>query len=116
MRLQRLGRIEPLSGPDRPWRSGLRTRSFDPSALGARFCPLAGARGPAVEALAAQLASVRGEAAPTVPLIYDNNMAARVAAFQTTQGLLADGRAASTTFMQLARATGSAQREPRVLR
>ncbi len=77
---------------------------------------LPGARGPAVEALAAQLASVRGEAAPTVPVLYDNNTAARVAAFQTTQGLLADGRAGPTTFMQLARAIGSAQREPRLLR
>ena len=77
---------------------------------------LPGARGPAVEALAAQLASVRGEAAPTVPVLYDNNTAARVAAFQTTQGLLADGRAGPTTFMQLARAIGSAQHEPRLLR
>jgi general secretion pathway protein A len=77
---------------------------------------LPGARGPVVDALAAQLASLRGEAAPTVPVLYDNAMAARVTAFQTTQGLLADGRAGPTTFMQLARATGSAQREPRVLR
>ena len=73
-----------------------------------------GARGPAVDALAAQMASVRGEAAPTVPVLYDNAMATRVAAFQTTQGLLADGRAGPTTLMQLARATGSAQREPRL--
>jgi general secretion pathway protein A len=77
---------------------------------------LPGARGPVVDALAAQLASVRGEAAPTVPVLYDNAMAARVTGFQTTQGLLADGRAGPTTLMQLARATGSTQREPRVLR
>ena len=75
-----------------------------------------GARGPAVDALAAQLAAVRGEPAPTVPVLYDNAMTARVVAFQTTQGLAADGRAGPTTFMQLARATGSAQREPRLLR
>ncbi len=75
-----------------------------------------GARGPAVDGLAAQLASVRGDAAPTVPVLYDNLMAVRVAAFQTAQGLAADGRAGPTTFMQLARATGSAQREPRLLR
>jgi general secretion pathway protein A len=75
-----------------------------------------GARGPAVDGLAAQLASVRGEAAPTVPVLYDNIMAVRVAAFQSAQGLAADGRAGPTTFMQLARATGSAQREPRLLR
>ncbi len=77
---------------------------------------LPGASGRAVNALAAQLASVRGEPAPTVPVLYDNNLAARVKAFQVSQGLLADGRAGPTTFMQLARATGSAQREPRVLR
>jgi general secretion pathway protein A len=77
---------------------------------------LPGARGPVVDALAAQLASVRGEPAPTVPVLYDNNMAARVTAFQAAQGLSADGRAGPTTFMQLARATGSAQREPRILR
>jgi general secretion pathway protein A len=75
-----------------------------------------GARGPAVDGLAAQLASVRGDAAPTVPVLYDNLMAARVAAFQSAQGLAADGRAGPTTLMQLARATGSAQREPRLLR
>jgi general secretion pathway protein A len=77
---------------------------------------LAGARGPAVDALAAQLAAARGEPAPTVPVLYDNTMAARVTAFQITQGLQADGRAGPTTFMQLARANGSAQREPRLLR
>ncbi len=75
-----------------------------------------GARGPAVDGLAAQLASVRGDAAPTAPVLYDNVMAVRVAAFQTTQGLAADGRAGPTTFMQLARATGSARLEPRLLR
>ena len=75
-----------------------------------------GARGSAVDGLAAQLASVRGDAAPTVPVLYDNVMAVRVAAFQSTQGLAADGRAGPTTFMQLARVTGSAQREPRLLR
>jgi general secretion pathway protein A len=75
-----------------------------------------GARGPAVDVLAAQLAAVRGEPAPTVPVLYDNAMAARVIAFQTTQGLAADGRAGPTTFMQLARATGSGRLEPRLLR
>jgi general secretion pathway protein A len=75
-----------------------------------------GARGPAVDGLAAQLASVRGDAAPSAPVLYDNVMAVRVAAFQTTQGLAADGRAGPTTFMQLARATGSARLEPRLLR
>jgi general secretion pathway protein A len=77
---------------------------------------LGGARGPAVDALAAQLATLRGEPAPTPPVLYDNALTAHVIAFQTTQGLQPDGRAGPTTFMQLARATGSAQREPRLLR
>ena len=83
---------------------------------GYRGVLVGGAVGPAVDALAAQLAAVRGEPAPTVPVIYDNNMTERVVAFQTSQGLAADGRAGPTTFMQLARATGSGQREPRLLK
>ena len=61
-------------------------------------------------------ATVGGEPAPTVPVLYDSALAARVIAFQTTQGLAADGRAGPTTFMQLARATGSGRLEPRLLR
>jgi len=75
-----------------------------------------GMHGPAVDTLAAQLASVRGEPAPTVPVLYDNTLKARVIAFQTSQGLAADGRAGPTTFMQLARATGSGLHEPRLLK
>ena len=77
---------------------------------------VSGARGPAVDALAAQLAALRGEPAPTVPVLYDSAVAARVIAFQATQGLAADGRAGPTTFMQLARATGSGRHEPRLLK
>jgi general secretion pathway protein A len=77
---------------------------------------LGGARGPAVDALAAQLASVRGEPAPSAPAVYDSALTAQVVAFQATQGLLTDGRAGPTTLMQLARITGSARGEPRLLR
>ncbi len=83
---------------------------------GYRGILVGGAVGPAVDALAAQLAAVRGEPGPTVPVLYDNAMAARVSAFQKSQGLQADGRAGPTTFMQLARATGGGHREPRLLR
>jgi general secretion pathway protein A len=72
-----------------------------------------GARGPAVDLLAAQLAALRGEAAPVASRPYDAALRARVQAFQLSQGIQPDGRAGPTTFMQLARASGSS-REPRL--
>jgi general secretion pathway protein A len=77
---------------------------------------LPGMRGPAVDALATQLASARGAPPPKTPAVFDSALRAHVVAFQTAQGLPADGRAGPTTFMQLARATGSAQREPNLSR
>jgi general secretion pathway protein A len=73
---------------------------------------LQGMRGPAVDALAAQLAVARGAPPPKAPAVFDAALKAHLVAFQAAQGLPADGRAGPTTFMQLARATGSAQREP----
>jgi general secretion pathway protein A len=72
-----------------------------------------GARGPAVELLAAQLAALRGEPAPDAAQRYDTALRARVQAFQLSQGIQPDGRAGPTTFMQLARAGGNT-REPRL--
>jgi general secretion pathway protein A len=72
-----------------------------------------GARGPAVDLLATQLAALRGEAAPAAGQTYSAALRARVQAFQLSQGIQADGRAGPTTFMQLARATGTS-REPRL--
>lgn len=72
-----------------------------------------GARGPAVDLLATQLAALRGEPAPTAPQVYNAALRARVQAFQLSQGIQPDGRAGPTTFMQLARAAG-ATREPRL--
>lgn len=72
-----------------------------------------GARGAAVDQLAAQLAQLHGEAPPAPPLAYDAALRARVQAFQLSQGIVPDGRAGPTTFMQLARASG-ATREPRL--
>ncbi len=72
-----------------------------------------GARGPAVDWLATQLAQWRGENPPVAPQRFDAAMRARVQAFQLAQGIKADGRAGPTTFMQLARAAGST-REPRL--
>ena len=72
-----------------------------------------GARGSAVDLLATQLAQWRGESAPVGAQHFDAALRARVQAFQLAQGLRADGRAGPTTFMQLARASGST-REPRL--
>jgi general secretion pathway protein A len=72
-----------------------------------------GARGPAVDLLATQLAALRGEPAPASPQAYGAALRARVQAFQLSQGIQPDGRAGPTTFMQLARASG-ASREPRL--
>jgi general secretion pathway protein A len=72
-----------------------------------------GARGPAVDLLAMQLASLHGEAAPPKAQVYNAALRARVQAFQLAQGIQPDGRAGPTTFMQLARAAGST-REPRL--
>jgi general secretion pathway protein A len=72
-----------------------------------------GARGPAVELLAVQLATLRGEAVPASSAVYDAALRARVQAFQLSQGIQPDGRAGPTTFMQLARAAGGS-REPRL--
>jgi general secretion pathway protein A len=71
------------------------------------------ARGPAVDLLATQLAALHGEPAPSGAQTYDATLRARVQAFQLSQGVQADGRAGPTTFMQLARASGSSL-EPRL--
>jgi general secretion pathway protein A len=65
-----------------------------------------GQTGPAVDRLAAQLASWRGEPSPRPPVKVDDRLAARVSAFQVAQGLKPDGVAGAVTFMQLNRATG----------
>jgi general secretion pathway protein A len=64
----------------------------------------AGASGPPVDALAAQL----GEGAPPDHR-FDAALKARVAWFQMTQGLAADGVAGPTTLMQVNRISGVAE-------
>ena len=75
-----------------------------------------GDSGALVDQLATQLATLRGEAAPTTAQRYDAAMKARVQAFQIAHGLRADGLAGPTTYMQLARANASpgARNEPRL--
>ena len=73
-----------------------------------------GDTGTLVDHLAAQLASVRGEAPPAARQRYDAALKSRVQAFQLANGLKADGLAGPTTFMQLARAAGD-RSEPRLI-
>ena len=75
-----------------------------------------GDSGALVDQLATQLATLRGEAAPSTAQRYDAAMKARVQAFQIAHGLRADGLAGPTTYMQLARANASpgARNEPRL--
>jgi general secretion pathway protein A len=72
-----------------------------------------GSTGPVVDRLAADLARLRGEAAPSSAQRFDAALRGKVFAFQLAQGLRPDGVAGPTTFMQLNRATGVD--EPRLL-
>jgi len=65
-----------------------------------------GEASPVVDALATQLATARGEAAPASRQSFDATLKAKVTAFQLAQGLKADGVPGPTTFMQLNRASG----------
>ena len=69
--------------------------------------------GALVDKLAVQLAALRGEAPSAGAQRFDAALRSRVAAFQVTQGLRPDGLAGPTTYMQLARASGS-NNEPRL--
>ena len=65
-----------------------------------------GHSGPAVDALAAQLAAWFGEPVAEAGRVFDTALKARVSAFQRAQGLKPDGIAGPTTFMQLNRVSG----------
>lgn len=68
--------------------------------------------GPVVDGLARQLAAWADAPAPTAGRAYDAALKTRVSAFQRAQGLMPDGIAGPTTFMQLNRVSGV--EEPRL--
>jgi general secretion pathway protein A len=65
-----------------------------------------GQGGPAIEWVAAQLASARGGPAPAGAARLDTRLRGEVRAFQVAQGLPADGRPGPLTYMQLNRVSG----------
>lgn len=72
-----------------------------------------GSTGPVIEQLAQQLTLLDGVPnSPSVPQTLDAALRNRVRAFQSAQGLKADGQPGPMTFMQLDRATGKT--EPRL--
>ena len=71
-----------------------------------------GARGQAVDQLARRLASLRNEPLPPPGQVLGGALAARLSAFQVANGLMTDGIAGPTVFMQLNRLQGMS--EPRL--
>jgi general secretion pathway protein A len=65
-----------------------------------------GQGGPAVDWVAAQIATVKGSPAPARPAKLDARLREDVRAFQVAQGLPADGRPGPLTYMQLNRVAG----------
>lgn len=100
----------PLAALSSVWRGEFTTLWRTPE--GYRHKLLAGDSGPAVDWLAARMATMHGEALPTGTTRFDQALKARVQAFQLAQGLTPDGVAGATTLMLLNRQTGVA--EPRL--
>ena len=100
----------PLADFSRLWRGEFATLWRPPPGYAEVLQP--GASGPAVDALAAALATTQSEPAPAPGQALAGALAGRLAAFQVAQSLRPDGWAGPTTFMQLNRATGVA--EPRL--
>lgn len=68
-----------------------------------------GARGVAVDVLARRLASLRNEPLPPSGQVLAGALAARLSAFQVANGLMTDGIAGPTVFMQLNRLQGMSE-------
>ncbi|MDC8785753.1 ExeA family protein [Roseateles koreensis] len=85
----------------RQWRGEFATLWHSPPGFEGKL----GSNGPALDAVARQLAQALGEPAPTEPTRNDAVLRQRVAQFQRSQGLAADGLAGPITLMQLNRVT-----------
>jgi general secretion pathway protein A len=86
------------------WRGGFSTLWRAPPGYSGRIADREG--GAVVDWLAATLARLDGQPAPTGRQTLDPALKSRVMAFQLAQGLPADGRPGPMTFMQLNRVAG----------
>ena len=93
-----------LTSLSRVWRGDFATFWRAPPGYAKRIA--SGDKGPAVDWLAARLASAASEPAPGGAQTFDAALAAKVEAFQLAHGLRADGVAGAATLMLLNRATG----------
>ena len=100
----------PLDALARHWRGEFATLWRPPAGYAEALQP--GARGAAVDTLAAGLAALGQQPAPAPGQVLTGPLAERLAAFQVAQSLRPDGIAGPTTFMQLSRALGHT--EPRL--
>ena len=94
----------PLAALSTVWRGDFATLWRSPPNYRRKL--MEGDTGPAVDWLSARMASLHGEAVPTGTIRFDEQLKARVHAFQLAQGLTPDGVAGSTTLMLLNRLTG----------
>jgi general secretion pathway protein A len=99
-----------LAALARRWRGEFST--FWRAPAGYRRQVQKGDRGPAVDWLATQIATVEGTEKPAGNLVYNNALSTRVREFQLAQGLWPDGIAGPQTFIRLASLTGLS--EPRL--
>jgi general secretion pathway protein A len=100
----------PLAALSTVWRGDFATLWRSPPDYRRKL--MEGDSGPAVDWLSARMATLHGEAVPTGTRRFDEQLKARVHAFQLAQGLTPDGVAGATTLMQLNRLTGVS--EPRL--
>ena len=91
-----------IDGLARLWRGEFNTFWRAPDGYQRLLEP--GASGPAVDALAQGLATLRQAPPPPPGQVLGGELASRLASFQLAQGLKPDGLAGPTTFMQLNRA------------
>ncbi len=94
----------PLAALDGVWRGEFAT--FWRAPAGYRNLLIEGATGPDVAWLAARLAALAGQPAPTGAQRFDAALTRTLRSFQVAQGLLEDGIAGPTTLMQINRASG----------
>jgi general secretion pathway protein A len=96
-----VGQVVSLQSLSKAWRGEFATLWRVPEGYGSK-----GQGGAVVDWIGVQLAKLNGDAPPSGKQKFDAGLQAKVAAFQVTQGLRADGKVGPMTLMQLNRAAG----------